>query len=125
MLSVLITKKKKNPQKKLVYNTITTTQALNIPITSSFFWVWRGGFWCMHISRIGIMGICLYMKGLLVVQMVKKLPAMWQTWAQFLGWEDTLEKELVTYSNILAWKIPWTEEPCGLQSMGSQRVRYD
>ena len=42
-----------------------------------------------------------------------------------LVWEDTLEKEMATYSSILAWKIPWTEEPGGLQSMGSQRVRYD
>jgi len=50
---------------------------------------------------------------------------MWQTWAQFLGWEDSLERELVTHSNILAWKIPWTEELCGLQSTGSQRVGHD
>ena len=42
-----------------------------------------------------------------------------------LVWEDTLEKEMATYSSILAWKIPWTEEPGGLQSMGSERVRYD
>ena len=64
-------------------------------------------------------------KGSLVVQIVKKLPAMWHTWAQFLGLEYSLERELVTHSNILAWKIPWTKEPCGLQSTGSQRVGHD
>ena len=47
---------------------------------------------------------------------------MQETWVQFLGWEDPLEKGLATDSSILAWKIPWTEEPCGLQSMVSQKV---
>ena len=46
-------------------------------------------------------------------------------WVQSLSWEDPLEKEIATYSSILAWKIPWTEEPEGLQSMGSQSVRHD
>ena len=46
-------------------------------------------------------------------------------WVWFLGWEDALEKEMATHSSILAWRIPWTEEPGGLQSMGSQRVRHD
>ena len=50
---------------------------------------------------------------------------MQETWVQFLGWEDPLEKEMAIDSSILAWKIPWTEEPGGLQSMGSQRVRHD
>ena len=50
---------------------------------------------------------------------------MWETQAQSLGWEDPLEKEMATYSSILAWRISWTEEPGGLQSMGSQRVRHD
>ena len=57
--------------------------------------------------------------------MVKRLPTMQETWVQALGWEDPLEKEMATHSSILAWKIPWTEEPGGLQSMGSQRVGYD
>ena len=61
----------------------------------------------------------------LVAQMVKRLPAMWETQVQSLGWEDPLEKEMATHSNILAWKIPWTEEPGGLQVMGSQRVGHD
>ena len=50
---------------------------------------------------------------------------MQETWVQSLGWEDTLEKEKATHSSILAWRIPWTEEPGGLQPMGSQRVRHD
>ena len=57
--------------------------------------------------------------------MVKNMPAMHETWVQSLGWEDSLEKEMATHSSILAWRIPWTEEPGGLQSMGSQRVRHD
>ena len=54
--------------------------------------------------------------------MVKKLPAMQETSVQSLSWEDPLEKGMATHSSILAWRIPWTEEPGGLQSMGSQRV---
>ena len=49
----------------------------------------------------------------LVAQTVKCLPTMWETWVQSLGWEDLLEKEMATHSSILAWKIPWTEEPGG------------
>ena len=60
-----------------------------------------------------------------VAQMVKNLPAMQETWVRFLGQEDPLEKGKAPCSRILAWKIPWTEEPGGLQSMGSQRVRHD
>ena len=61
----------------------------------------------------------------LVAQRLKSLPAMRETWVQSLGQEDSLEKEMATHSSILAWKIPWTEEPGGLQSMGLQRVRHD
>ena len=57
--------------------------------------------------------------------MVKCLPTMWEIWAQSLGWEDLLEKEMATHSSILAWKIPWAEEPGRLQSMGSQRIGHD
>ena len=59
-----------------------------------------------------------------MVQTVKNLPAMQETQVQSLGQEDPLEKEMVTHSSILAWSIPRTEEPGGLQSMGSQRVRH-
>ena len=55
-----------------------------------------------------------------MAQTVKNLPAMQETWVRNLGWEDPLEKEIATHSSILAWRIPWTEEPGRLQSMGSQ-----
>ena len=61
----------------------------------------------------------------LVAQMVKCLPAMWETWVQSLGWEDALEKEMATHFTTLAWKIPCTEEPDRQQSMRLQRVRHD
>ena len=61
----------------------------------------------------------------LVAQMVKCLPTMQETWTQSLGWKDFLEKEMATHSSILAQKIPWTEEPGRLQSVGSQRVGHD
>ena len=57
--------------------------------------------------------------------MVKNLPAMQETWVQFLGQEDPLEKEMATHSSTLAWKIQWTEKPGRLQSMGSQIVGHD
>ena len=61
----------------------------------------------------------------LVAQTVKRLPTMRETWVQSLGQEDLLEKEMASHSSTLAWKIPWTEEPGGLQSMGSHRVGHD
>ena len=65
------------------------------------------------------------MRASLVSQMVKNLPTRQETQVQSLNWEDPLEKGMATYSSILAWRIPWTEEPLGLQSMGSQRVRHN
>ena len=64
-------------------------------------------------------------KASLVAQTVKRLPTMQETRVQSLGWEDLLEKEMATHFSILAWKIPWMEEPGRLQSMGSQRVGHD
>ena len=61
----------------------------------------------------------------LVAQMVKNLPAMQEIWVQLLGWEDPLEKGMATHCSILVWRIPWTEEPDGLQPMGSPRVGHD
>ena len=58
----------------------------------------------------------------LVVQRLKRLPGMWETWVRSLGQEDPLQKEMATHSSILAWEIPWTEETGGLQSMGSQKT---
>ena len=57
--------------------------------------------------------------------MVKNLPAMWETWVQSLGWEDPLGKGMANRSHSLGWRIPWTEEPGELQSMGLQRVGHD
>ena len=75
------------------------------------------------------MGICCMAQEThetsLVAQTVKHLPIVWDTWFRSLVWEDPLEKEMATHSSILAWKIPWTEEPGVLQSKGSQRVGHD
>ena len=60
-----------------------------------------------------------------MAQMVKNPPAMLETRVRSLGCEDSLEKRMATHSSILAWRIPWTEKPNGLQSMGSQRIRCD
>ena len=65
------------------------------------------------------LGVCI------VAQPAKNLPAMQETRVRSLGQEDPLEKGMATYSSILAWRIPWTEEPGWLQSMGSQRVRHN
>ena len=77
--------------------------------------------------------ICVYLCGLklqfivasLLAQTVKNLPAMWEPQVQSLGQEDSLEKEMATRSSILAWGLPWTEEPGELQSKGSQRLGHD
>ena len=74
-----------------------------------------------------LLSACTYwmLEIFLVAQTVKNLPAVWETQVGSLGQEDPLEKEMATHSSILAWKIPWTEEPSKLQSMGSQRVGHD
>ena len=69
--------------------------------------------------------ICEVIGASLVAQRLKRLPPMQETRVQSLGWEDPLEKEMVTHSSILAWKIPWMEKPGRLQSTGLQRVRRD
>ena len=71
------------------------------------------------------LGFIVFIWASLIAQSVKNLPAVQETQVQSLGWEDPLEKEMTTHSSILAWKISWTEEPGGLQSMGSQRVGHD
>ena len=72
--------------------------------------------------------ICLVQTGAggsLIAQLLENLPAMHETWVQFLGWEDLLEKEMATPSSTLTWRIPWTEEPGKLHSMGVRKVRHD
>ena len=84
--------------------------------------------WLLHAIQVGsyscvfTVSMCLSPRASLVAQMVKNLPAMQETPAQSLGQEGPLEKRMVTQSNILPWRIPWTEEPSGLQSMELQRV---
>ena len=67
----------------------------------------------------------LFIHALVVAQMVKNLAAMQETWVRSSGWEDPLETVMATHSSILAWRIPWTEEPGGPQSRESQRVGHD
>ena len=85
------------------------------------------GFWnCTWRTVILILGALPHLRwASLVAQTVKCLPAMRETQVRSLGWKDRLEKEMATHSSTLAWKIPWTEEPGRLQSMGSQRVGHD
>ena len=71
---------------------------------------------------MGISRFVAWVRASLVAQRLKRLPPMWETRVRSLGQEDPLEKEMATHSSILAWRIPWTEEPGGLQSTGSQRV---
>ena len=75
-------------------------------------------------TRSDLRGGLLLFGASLVAQRLKHLPAMWETRVRSLVWEDALEKEMATHSSTLAWRIPWREEPSGLQSTGSQRVRY-
>ena len=67
----------------------------------------------------------MFVRASLVAHTVKNLPAMQETWVQYLGQEDPLDKGMATHFSILAWRIPWTEETGRLQSMGSQKLGYD
>ena len=77
-----------------------------------------------HQGGISVACLEAAFRASLLAQMVKHLPAMWETWIRSLGGEDPLEKAMAPHSSTLAWKIPWMEKPGGLQSMGSQRVRH-
>ena len=75
-----------------------------------------------------IMGQYVLAWASLMAQTIKNLPAMWESWVQFLAWEDPLEQGMATHlpmASILVWRVPWTEKPIRLQSMGMQRVRHD
>ena len=105
-----------------------------MPVLHAFCWskkAWlQKRFWFLSLRVLLSCNILFYRCYLalftstssLVAQTVKRLPTMWETWVGSLGWEDPLEKEMATHSSILAWRIPWTEEPGGLQSVGLQRV---
>ena len=75
-----------------------------------------------HNILIVYVGIYVYTWASLEAETVKNLPAMQETWVRSLGWEDPLGKGMANHSSILAWRIPWTEEPGRLQSMGLQRI---
>ena len=93
---------------------------INADILSlAFFWL----IFALYISSI--LKVLTIGMASLVAQLVKNLPAMQETQVQSLGKKDPLEKEMATHSSTLAWKIPWTEESCRLQSIGLQRVRHD
>ena len=91
---------------------LTLSQPL-LPLPSIAFWIW---LWGHHL---------LFLFQSVVTQMAKNWPAMWETWVRSQGWEDPLEESMETHFSILAWRIPWIEEPGGLQSMGSQRVGHN
>ena len=74
---------------------------------------------------VGLRPTSTWLRASLVAQGLKRLSPTLETWVRSLGWEDPLEKEMVTHSSILAWRIPWTEKPGRLQSTGSQRVGHD
>ena len=89
----------------------------------------RGAWWAtvhgVAKSRTQLSDFIFYLYSFPDGSVVKNLPGMQGTWVQSLGWKDPLEKEMATHSSILAWWIPWTEEPGGLQSTGLQRVGHD
>ena len=95
----------------LGFTGLITLQSKGLSIIFSSTTIWKHKFFGTQTS--------------LVAQMVKHLPMTQETWVRSLGWEDLLEKEMATHSSILAWKIPWKEEPGRLQSMGSQRVGHN
>ena len=84
----------------------------------------NGHLGCFHVPAI-VNGTAMNIWTSLGAQTVKRLSTMRETWVPSLGQEDPLEKEMATHSSTIAWKIPWTEEPSRLQSMGSQRVGHD
>ena len=92
-------------------------------IPTSYSYLSNGEDYLQHLVLSIQLSLISDGKGFLVAQLVKNLPAVQETQVRSLGWEDHLEKEMATQFSILAWRIPWTEEPGVLYSMGSQRVR--
>ena len=87
-------------------------------------WIfWFSAYWTPIVYTVQY--VFIEDLGFLVAQMVKNLPAMWETWVLSLGREDPLEREMATHSSILAWRILWTEEPGRLQTVGLSRVVHD
>ena len=92
----------------------------NVEVVYFFYYVY---YICCFFDAV--VNVTLNSLFYLITQIIKNLPAMWETRIQPLGEEDSLEKEMATHSSIIAWEIPWTEEPNGLQSLGSQRGRHN
>ena len=109
---------------------IFSTQGLNLCLLQlldhrQILYCWPSGTpiyicTCMYIAEL----LCCTLGASLVAQRLKRLPVMWETRVWSLDWEDPLEREMATHSSVLAWEIPWTEEPGGLQSTESQRVGH-
>ena len=122
-----------HPQRKPPSSSEVTSYSPSHQILAIHLWIYL--FWIFHRDEITqdvasstccrVFKVPSHCRTSLVAQTVKHLPTMWETWVRSLGWEDLLEKEMATHSSTLAWKIPWTEEPGGPQSMGLQRVRHD
>ena len=103
-----------------------TGDALGAPVKATMGlrgWGTRKGHDCGSGGGAPVKATTVAQGASLLAQMGEYLPAMWETWVQSLGQEDPLEEEMATHSSILAWRVPWTEEPGGLQSTGLQRVR--
>ena len=98
---------------------VSPLHSFSVPRTLSICSYYSFNYTCIYVI------LCLLSQASLVAQMVKDLPAVQETWVWSLGWENPLEKGMATCSSIVAWIIPWTEEPGGLKSMGSQRVEHD
>ena len=118
------------------HETIIKVKIINVFISSKNFLVlfWSSSHLHLPTSRqsLSVTRVCvaknlclIFFWASLVAQIVKNLPEMRETWIWSLDWEDPLEEGKATHSSILAWRIPWTEEPGGLQSVGLQRVGYD
>ena len=105
------------PNKLLCEYNVGYRRTSKQPRVCSVYYLWH--------RRNCIEYLPLLFLGSLVAQTVKSPPAMWETQVWFLGWDDPLEKEVETYSSILAWKTPWMEKPGRLLSMGPQRVGHD
>ena len=97
-------------------------KTLNNAPSPTYLYTWST---CLPQDLCSCCSLSLPIPSSLVAWTVKNLPAMWKTWVWSLGREDPLEKGMATHSSILAWRIPWTEEPDGLQSMGLQRVGHN
>ena len=109
----------------LLFSSISLHRSLKKAFLSLLTILWNSAFKWVYLSFSPMRFTSLFTGTSLVAQMVKNLSTMQETQLRSLGWEDPLEKAMAPHSSTLAWKIPWTEEPARLQSMGSLGVRQD